>query len=42
MNHTHFARLVTEYHEVNQEVHRIETDAVNTSDNSLNQRKKYA
>jgi uncharacterized protein YdcH (DUF465 family) len=40
MNDAHFARLFTEYHEVDHEVHRIETGAENTSDDYLNERKK--
>lgn len=36
----HFARLFSEYHEVDHEVHRIETGAENTSDDYLNARKK--
>lgn len=40
MNDAHFARLFAEYHEVDHEVHRIETGAENTSDDYLNERKK--
>ncbi|WP_438985751.1 YdcH family protein [Aequoribacter sp.] len=40
MNDAHFARLFTQYHEVDHEVHRIETGAENTSDDYLNERKK--
>ncbi|RHW76528.1 YdcH family protein [Colwellia sp. RSH04] len=40
MNDTHFARLFTEYHEVNQEVHRIEQGVENTSDEYLEGKKK--
>lgn len=40
MNNAHFARLFTAYHEVDHEVHSIETGAVNTSDDHLETRKK--
>ena len=40
MNDNHFARLFTDYHEVNQEVHRIEQGVENTSDEYVEQRKK--
>jgi uncharacterized protein YdcH (DUF465 family) len=36
----HFARLFEEYHEVDHEVHRIETGVENTSDDYLDERKK--
>lgn len=36
----HFARLFTEYHEVDHEVHRIETGAETPSDDYLEERKK--
>ena len=36
----YFARLFDEYHEVDHEVHRIETGIENTSDEYLEQRKK--
>lgn len=36
----HFAKLFEEYHEVDHEVHRIETGAENTSDDYLEDRKK--
>jgi len=36
----HFARLFDEYHEVDHEVHRIETGIENTSDDYLEERKK--
>ena len=36
----YFARLFDEYHQVNHEVHRIETGIENTSDEYLEQRKK--
>ena len=35
-----FARLFEEYHEVDHEVHRIETGIENTSDDYLEERKK--
>ncbi|MDJ0833222.1 MAG: DUF465 domain-containing protein [Gammaproteobacteria bacterium] len=35
-----FARLFEEYHEIDHEVHRIETGIENTSDDYLEQRKK--
>ena len=37
---SHFARLFEEYHEVDHEVHRIETGIENTSDEYLESRKK--
>lgn len=40
MNDNHFSRLFTEYHEVDQEVHRIEQGVENTSDEYLEQKKK--
>jgi hypothetical protein len=40
MTNNHFARLFDEYHEVDHEVHRIETGAENTSDDYLDGRKK--
>ena len=39
-NNPYFARLFDEYHEVDHEVHRIETGIENTSDEYLEQRKK--
>ena len=36
----HFARLFDEYHEVDHEVHRIETGVENTSDDYLEECKK--
>lgn len=39
MENAHFARLFEEYHEVDHEVHRIETGAENTSDEYLEGRK---
>ncbi len=40
MNDAHFARLFKEYHEVDHEVHRIESGAESTSDEYLETRKK--
>ena len=40
MSNGHFARLFDEYHEVDHEVHRIETGIENTSDDYLEERKK--
>ena len=40
MTNSHFARLFDEYHEVDHEVHRIETGIENTSDEYLEERKK--
>ena len=40
MNDNHFARFFNEYHEVDQEVHRIEQGVENTSDEYLEQKKK--
>lgn len=40
MTNQHFARLFDEYHEVDHEVHRIETGVENTSDEYLEERKK--
>lgn len=40
MNDNHFARLFNEYHEIDQEVHRIEQGVENTSDEYLEGRKK--
>ena len=39
MENAHFARLFDEYHEVDHEVHRIETGTENTSDEYLESRK---
>jgi uncharacterized protein YdcH (DUF465 family) len=36
----HFSRLFKEYHEVDHEVHRIESGAENTSDDYLEERKR--
>ncbi len=40
MNNNHFARLFDDYHEVDHEIHRIETGIENTSDDYLEERKK--
>jgi hypothetical protein len=40
MTDSHFARLFDEYHEVDHEVHRIETGVEPTSDEYLEERKK--
>jgi len=40
MNDKHFSRFFTEYHEVNQEIQRIEQGVENTSDEYLEQKKK--
>jgi uncharacterized protein YdcH (DUF465 family) len=40
MSNSHFAKLFDEYHEVDHEVHRIETGIENTSDDYLDERKK--
>lgn len=40
INNNHFARLFKEYHEVDQEVHRIEQGVENTSDDYLETKKK--
>ena len=40
MTDPHFAQLFEEYHEVDHEVHRIETGVENTSDEYLEDRKK--
>ncbi len=40
MSNAHFARLFDEYHEVDHEIHRIETGVENTSDDYLESRKK--
>lgn len=39
MENAHFARLFDEYHDVDHEVHRIETGTENTSDEYLEGRK---
>lgn len=40
MNNNHFSRLFDEYHETNQEVHRIEQGVENTSDEYVELKKK--
>mmetsp|Transcript_18725 Transcript_18725/g.18034 ORF Transcript_18725/g.18034 Transcript_18725/m.18034 type:complete len:84 (+) Transcript_18725:44-295(+) len=40
MNDKHFSRLFTEYHEINQEVLRIEKGIENTSDDYIEMKKK--
>ena len=40
INSAHFSRLFDEYHEVEHEVHRIETGVENTSDDYLEEQKK--
>ncbi len=40
MTDQHFARLFDEYHNVDHEVHRIETGVETTSDDYLEERKK--
>lgn len=40
VSNNHFRRLFDEYHEVDHEVHRIETGAENTDDNTLTELRK--
>lgn len=40
MSNTRFARLFDDYHQLDHEVHRIETGVENTSDDYLEERKK--
>jgi len=40
MTNNHFSRLFEEYHEIDHEIHRIETGVTNTSDDYLHERKK--
>jgi len=40
MSNNYFAKLFDEYHDVDHEVHRIETGVENTSDEYLEERKK--
>jgi len=40
MDNHHFSRLFDDYHEVDHEIHRIETGVENTSDEYLEGRKK--
>jgi uncharacterized protein YdcH (DUF465 family) len=37
---SHFSRLFDEYHEIDHEIHRIETGVENTSDEYLEEKKK--
>jgi uncharacterized protein YdcH (DUF465 family) len=39
MKNTHFAKLFNEYHEVDHEIHGIENNSGNTSDEYLEERK---
>ena len=39
-SNNHFARLFNEYHEIDHEVHRIETGVETTSDEYLEEKKK--
>jgi uncharacterized protein YdcH (DUF465 family) len=40
MNNAHFSRLFTEYHELDHEVHRIESGVETPSDEYIEERKK--
>ena len=40
MSNNHFSRLFDKYHEIDHEVHRIETGVENTSDEYLEEKKK--
>lgn len=40
MTDNHFAKLFDEYHEIDHEVHRIETNVETTSDEYLEEKKK--
>jgi uncharacterized protein YdcH (DUF465 family) len=40
MNNQHFSRLFDEYHDIDHEIHRIETGVTTTSDEYLQERKK--
>lgn len=40
INDRHFSRLFSEYHEVDHEVHRLESGAANCADDYLEERKK--
>jgi len=40
MNNHHFSRLFEEYHDIDHEIHRIETGVTTTSDEYLQERKK--
>jgi uncharacterized protein len=37
ISNNHFKKLFEDYHEVNNSIHAIETDAVHTTDEALNQ-----
>ena len=39
-HNSHFARLFEEYHEIDHEIHRIESNIETTSDDYLEERKK--
>lgn len=41
MNNAHFLRLFDQYHEIDHEVHRIETGIETTSDEYLEEKKKH-
>ena len=40
MSNHHFSRLFEEYHDIDHEIHRIETGVTTTSDEYLQERKK--
>jgi len=40
MSNNHFARLFDEYHEIDHEIHRVETGVETTADDYLEERKK--
>jgi uncharacterized protein YdcH (DUF465 family) len=40
MKNNHFSRLFTEYHDIDQEIHRIEQGVENTSDDYIEMKKK--
>ena len=40
LSNAHFSKLADQYHEVNREVHRIETDVTPASDDTLEELKK--
>ena len=40
VSNAHFAKLAEEYHELNREIHRIETDVTPASDDTLELLKK--
>lgn len=40
MHNNHFAKMFAEYHDLDHEIHRIETGIENTSDEYLENRKK--